>query len=60
MSQKTAGWYTSAVSFDYVFYEAGKKTNWGKEMWQLVRTERGWKIFSVIYTIRDQLSTGGA
>jgi hypothetical protein len=50
----------ASVSFDYEFYEAGKRTNWGKEMWQLVRTENGWKIFSVIYTIRDQLSASGA
>ena len=50
----------ASVSFDYEFYEAGKKTNWGKEMWQLVRTENGWKIFSVIYTIRDHLSASGA
>ena len=34
----------------------GKKSNWGREMWQLVRTEQGWKIFSVVYTIRDQWS----
>ena len=23
-------------------------------MWQLVRTEAGWKIFSVVYSIRDE------
>jgi hypothetical protein len=50
----------ASVSFDYEFYAAGKKTNWGKEMWQLVRTEAGWKIFSVVYTIRDEKSTNGA
>ena len=48
----------ASVSFDYSFLSSAKKTNWGKEMWQLVRTEKGWKIFSVIYTIRDQWSTG--
>jgi hypothetical protein len=36
------------VAFDYTFLANGKKTNWGREMWQLVRTEDGWKIFSVI------------
>jgi len=46
----------ASVSFDYTFLANGKKANWGKEMWQLVRTEKGWKIFSVIYTIRDQWS----
>ena len=48
----------ASVSFDYTFLADGKKNNWGKEMWQLVRTEQGWKIFSVVYTIRDQWSTG--
>ena len=48
----------ASVLFDYEFYAAGKKTNWGKEHWQLVRTEKGWKIFSVVYTIRDELSDG--
>lgn len=48
----------ASVSFDYAFLADGKKTNWGREMWQLVRTEKGWKIFSVVYTIRDQWSAG--
>ena len=48
----------ASVLFDYEFYAAGTKTNWGKEHWQLVRTEKGWKIFSVVFTIRDQLSGG--
>jgi hypothetical protein len=48
----------ASVLFDYEFYAAGKKTNWGKEHWQLVRTEKGWKIFSVVFTIRDPLSGG--
>lgn len=49
----------ASVSFDYTFLANGQKTNWGKEMWQLVRTERGWKIFSVIYSIRDEWSARG-
>jgi hypothetical protein len=48
----------ASVSFDYTFLANGNKTNWGKEMWQLVRTEKGWKIFSVVYTIRDPWSAG--
>lgn len=48
----------ASVSFDYAFLANGVKTNWGKEMWQLVRTEQGWKIFSVVYTVRDKWSTG--
>ena len=46
----------ASVSFDYTFLANGKRSNWGKELWQLVRTEKGWKIFSVVYTIRDQWS----
>lgn len=46
----------ASVSFDYVFLANGQRSNWGKEMWQLVRTESGWKIFSVVYTIRDEWS----
>ena len=48
----------ASVSFDYTFLANGVKTNWGKEMWQMVRTERGWKIFSVVYTIRDKWCAG--
>jgi len=47
----------ASVSFDYSFHANGVKANWGREMWQLVRTERGWKIFSVIYSIRDKRSS---
>lgn len=42
-----------AVAFDYEFLSNGEQTNWGREMWQLVRTEEGWKIISVIWTIHD-------
>ena len=48
----------ASVTFDYTFLANGKKTNWGREAWQLIRTEDGWKIFSVIYTIRDKWSAG--
>lgn len=49
----------ASVSFDYRFLANGATTNWGREMWQLVRTERGWKIFSVVYSIHDRLSNAG-
>lgn len=39
--------------FDYAYLSGGKVSNRGQEHWQLVRTEQGWKIFSVVYTIRD-------
>ena len=43
----------ASASFDYVYLSDGRATNWGREQWQLVRTERSWKIYSVVYTIRD-------
>lgn len=43
----------ASVDFDYSYLEDGRQTNWGREMWQLVRTEDGWKIISVIWTIHD-------
>jgi ketosteroid isomerase-like protein len=43
----------ASAGFDYAYVSDGKVTNVGREMWQLVRTEQGWKIFSVVYTIRD-------
>ena len=47
-----------SVAFDYEFLSNGKQTNWGREMWQLVRTEEGWKIISVIWTIHDPVEIG--
>jgi hypothetical protein len=43
----------ASVDFDYSYLEDGRQTNWGREMWQLVRTEDGWKIISVIWSIHD-------
>ncbi len=40
-----------SVHFKYSFHQDQTKTNWGEEAWQLVRTEQGWKIASVIYSI---------
>ncbi|MBS0200223.1 MAG: nuclear transport factor 2 family protein [Proteobacteria bacterium] len=45
----------ASVNFDYTFLAAGKETNWGREMWQLVRTDAGWKIISIIYSVRDPI-----
>lgn len=44
----------ASAPFDYAFIANGQTTNWGKQLWQLVRTEAGWKIFSVVYSIRDE------
>lgn len=42
----------ASVTFDYQFKENGEVSNVGKEHWQVVRTSTGWKIFSVIYSVR--------
>lgn len=39
------------VWFDYSYNYSGYKSNWGKEAWHLVRTEEGWKISSVIWSM---------
>lgn len=41
----------ASVHFSYSFHQDNNKTNWGEEAWHLVRTEQGWKIASVIYSI---------
>lgn len=38
------------VWFDYSFVSGGHKENWGKESWQMVRTEAGWKIAAVVWS----------
>jgi len=39
------------VWFDYSFNEGSYKQNWGKESWHMVRTDAGWKISSVIWSM---------
>jgi hypothetical protein len=41
----------ASVYFDYSFHQDNYKSNWGKEAWHLVRTDQGWKINSVIYSV---------
>lgn len=43
--------YMASITFDYSFWVNGKKGNWGKESWGLIKTEGKWKITSVIYSI---------
>lgn len=38
------------VWFDYSFLDGSYRSNWGKESWQLVRTEKGWKIAAVVWS----------
>ncbi|MBN8816790.1 MAG: nuclear transport factor 2 family protein [Sphingomonas sp.] len=44
-------WAVATVWFDYSFLENGKVSNWGHESWGLVRTDDGWRISSIIYSI---------
>ncbi len=41
----------AAVYFDFVFLSNGAVNNRGSESWHLVKTENGWKINSMIYSI---------
>ena len=41
----------ASVSFNYSFHMDKVKCNWGQEAWQLVKTDQGWKINSVIYSV---------
>jgi ketosteroid isomerase-like protein len=40
----------AAVYFDFVFNVDGKASNRGSETWQLVKTEDGWRIASIVYS----------
>lgn len=46
--------YIATVLFDYSFWEKGKKTNWGKENWAMIRTNGQWKITSVLFSSEDE------
>lgn len=41
----------ASVHFDFVFLEDARTVNRGEEAWHLVRTDAGWKISSVIYSV---------
>lgn len=41
----------ASLSFDYSFWFGGKKSNWGKESWGLIKTEGKWKITSVLFSM---------
>ncbi len=42
----------ATVAFDYRFLQDGRETNRGREAWNLVRTDAGWKIVSVVWSMR--------
>lgn len=46
--------YIASVIFDYSFWEKGKKSNWGKESWTMIKTNEQWKITSVIFSTEDE------
>lgn len=41
----------ASVYFDYDFLENGVLANRGRESWGMIRTDDGWKIASIIYSI---------
>jgi hypothetical protein len=41
----------ATVSFDYAFVSNGIETNHGMECWLLVRTENGWKILTIAWSV---------
>ena len=41
------------VWFDYTFMTGNYKNAWGKEGWQLVRTDAGWKIAAVTWSAEE-------
>ena len=43
----------ASVWFDFDFLIDGKVTNRGSESWQMVRSEDGWKISSMLYSMGD-------
>ena len=43
--------YLASASFDYSFWEDGKKINWGKENWDLIFDGVNWKIAGVYYSL---------
>lgn len=41
----------ATVMFDYSFWHQGKKLNWGKETWSLIKADGTWKITNVIFSL---------
>lgn len=49
----------ASVAFDYRFLSDGRETNRGLESWSLVRTDAGWKIVSVVWSMRWPIPPAG-
>lgn len=43
----------ASVYFNFDFLSNGKVSNRGSESWQMVRTDEGWRISSMLYSIGD-------
>jgi len=41
----------ASVTFDYSFWLNGKKNNWGKEFWHMIKVNENWKIVSVVFSM---------
>ena len=41
----------ASAYFDYELFKDNKKAHWGQETMQLIQTNQGWKIASVVYSI---------
>lgn len=42
----------ASVAFDYRFIAGGVESHHGQESWQLLRTDQGWRIASVVWSMR--------
>ncbi|KRB11451.1 hypothetical protein [Lysobacter sp. Root690] len=49
----------ASVAFDYRFVVAGVESHHGQESWQLLRTDQGWRIASVIWSMRPSRKASG-
>jgi len=50
----------ASVAFDYRFVVAGVESHHGQESWQLLRTDQGWRIASVVWSMRPSRKASGA
>ncbi|MEY8759225.1 nuclear transport factor 2 family protein [Chryseobacterium tongliaoense] len=41
----------ASANFDYSFWYDGKMSNWGKEIWTLMKINGSWKIISVTFSM---------
>ncbi len=46
--------FIASVTFDYSFWKKGKKINWGKESWGMIKTQGQWKITGVIFSYEEE------